>query len=247
MPAHDWTRVSDGTFHDFHYSWVLEIKRALNNGLLPSGYYVMAEQIGGDLVAPDVLTLQATRQKPEPDDSLAGTATLTESPLVVHARATIARDTYARMQRTVVVRHTSDDRIVAMIEVISAGNKSSRHALRSLLDKAVAALDSGVHLLLVDVHPPGPRDPHGIHRALLNEIGSEDYVLDRARPLTAVAYVGGPVVEAFVGHFAVSEPLPQMPLFLTRENYIRVPLEAAYMAAWENVPPRYQVVLLASP
>ncbi len=25
MPVHDWTRVSDGTFHDFHYSWVLEI------------------------------------------------------------------------------------------------------------------------------------------------------------------------------------------------------------------------------
>ena len=26
MPVHDWTRGSDGTFHDFHYSWVLEIK-----------------------------------------------------------------------------------------------------------------------------------------------------------------------------------------------------------------------------
>src|SRR6266567_6178426 len=128
MPVHDWTRVSDGTFHDFHYSWVLEIKRALKNGLLPKGYYVMAEQIGGELG-------------------------------------------YARLQRTVVVRHTSDDRIVATIEVLSTGNKSSRHALRSILDKSVAALDSGVHLLLIDVHPPGPRDPHGIHRALLNEIG----------------------------------------------------------------------------
>src|ERR1700683_5373773 len=123
MPVHDWTRVSDGTFHDFHYSWLLEIKRALKRGLLPKGYYVMAEQIGGDLGAPDVLTLQAKGQKPGSDDSLSGTATLTESPPVVHARATIARDSYARMQRTVVVRHTSDDRIVAMIEIMSAGNK----------------------------------------------------------------------------------------------------------------------------
>ena len=49
VPMHDWTRVSDGTFHDFHYSWVLEIKRALKRGLLPEGYYVMAEQFGGDL------------------------------------------------------------------------------------------------------------------------------------------------------------------------------------------------------
>src|SRR3954469_15289970 len=58
MPMHDWTRVSDATFHDFHYSWVLEIKRALKRGLLPPGYYVMAEQFGGDLGAPGVLTLR---------------------------------------------------------------------------------------------------------------------------------------------------------------------------------------------
>src|SRR5258708_673690 len=171
MPVHDWTRVSDGTFHDFHYSWVLEIKRALKRGLLPKGYYVMAGQFGGDLGAPDVLTLR------------------------------IARDAYTRAQRTLVIRHTSDDRIVAMIEVLSPGNKSSRHALRSFLDKAVAALDGGIHLLLVDVHPPGPRDPHGIHGAVLHEIGTEDYVLGGERPLTAVAYTAGAVVDAFVVHF----------------------------------------------
>src|SRR5437870_1834480 len=114
MPVHDWTRVSDGTFHDFQYSWVLEIKRALKRGLLPEGYYVMAEQLGGNLGAPHILPLH-----------------------------------YPRMQRTIVLRHTSNDRIVAMIEILSPGNKSSRHAIRSLLDKAVAALYSGVHLLLV--------------------------------------------------------------------------------------------------
>ncbi len=107
MPVHDWTRVSDGIFHDFHYSWVLETKRTLKRGLLPKGYYVMAEQIGGDLGVPQILIL-------------------------------------AGLQRSLVIRHTSDDRIVAMIEVLSAGNKSSRHAIRSFLDKAVAALDGGV-------------------------------------------------------------------------------------------------------
>ncbi len=234
MPLHDWTGVSDGTFHDFHYSWVLEIKRALARGLLPKGYHVMAEQFGADFRVPDVLALQ-----------LAETATLIETPPVVHARTTIARDSYARKQRTLVIRHTSDDRIVAMIEVLSPGNKSSRHAIRSFLDKAVAALDGGVHLLLIDVHPPGPRDPQGIHGAVLNEIGTEEYALNSERPLTAVAYIGGLVVEAFVAHFAVGEPIPQMPLFLTRENYVHIPLEAAYLAAWEDVPQRYQAELLA--
>src|SRR5882724_10915937 len=103
MPMHDWTRVSDGTFHDFHYSWVLEIKRALKRGLLPKGYYVMAEQFGGDLGAPDVLTLQTARKKAEPEGFLSGTAALTEAPPGVHARTTIARDTYARVQRTLVI------------------------------------------------------------------------------------------------------------------------------------------------
>jgi hypothetical protein len=238
--------VSDGTFYDYHYSWVLEIKRALMRGLLPQGYYVMAEQFGGDLGAPDVLTLQAAGMKPEPEGPLAGTATLTETPPVVHARTTIARDSYARMQRNVIVRHTSNDRIVAMIEVLSPGHKSSRQAIRSFLDKTVAALDSGVHLLLVDVHPPGPRDPNGIHGAILNEIGTVDYVLSRERPLTAAAYAAGTDIEALVAHFAVGEPIPPMPLFLTRNNYIQVPLEAAYVAAWEDVPPQYRAILRGS-
>src|ERR1700722_13386542 len=118
MPVHDWTRVSDGTFHDFHYSWVLEIKRALKRGLLPKGYYVMAEQFGGDIGAPDVLTLQAADKEPPSEGPLSGTATLTESPPAVQVRTTIQRDPYTRVQRTLVIRHTSDDRIVAMIEVL---------------------------------------------------------------------------------------------------------------------------------
>ena len=244
MPVHNWAQVSDGAFHDFHYSWVLEIKRALKRGLLPEGYYVMAEQLGGDLGVPDVLTLQATTAKPPTECRLSGTVTLTETPPRVHTRSTIARDPYARRQRTLVIRHTSDDRIVAMIEVLSAGNKSSRHAFRSFLGKAIAALDGGIHLLLIDIHPPGPRDPQGIHGALLNEIGTENYALDGAHPLTSVAYVGGTVIEAFVAHFSIAEQIPQMPLFLTNENYVQVPLEACYMAAWEDVPECYQRVLL---
>lgn len=247
MPVPDWTRVSDGTFHHFHYAWVLETLRTLRRGLLPTGYYVMAEQIGGAIGEPDVLTLQTSATNPDPEGFPAGTATLTETPPMVQTRMTIPRDPYARLQRTVVVRHTSGDQIVAMIEILSRGNKSSRHAIRSFLDKAVAALNSGIHLLLVDVHPPGPRDPNGIHGALLNEIGTEEYQLGRERPLTAVAYFSGiDLVDAHVNHFSVGDAIPEMPLFLNRENVIRVPLQAAYTAAWEDVPPQYQQVLLAS-
>lgn len=244
MPLHDWTRVSDGVFHNFHYSWVLEIKRALMRGLLPPGYYVMAEQFGGDVGAPDVLTLQAKEAEAVPTGPLPGTATLAESPPAVAVRTRISRSHYARKQRTLVIRHVSGDRIVALIEVISPGNKSSRHAIRSLLAKMVAALDGGVHLLFVDVHPPGPRDPQGLHAALLSEITNDTYALPEDRRLTVASYVGGAgVVEAFVAHFAVGQAIPEMPLFLTNEHYLRVPLESTYLAAWEDLPAQHQATL----
>jgi hypothetical protein len=244
MPVHDWTKVDDGVFHDFHLSWLIEIKRALMRGLLPPGYYVMAEQVGGDLGTPDVLTLQAAGSEASPGGSLPGIATLTQSPPPVLIRARIARDTYARKQRTLVIRHRSNDRIVALIEVLSRGNKSSQHAIRTLLNKVVAALDAGIHVLLIDVHPPGPRDENGVHGAVLGEIGDHDYALPLGKPLTAVSYAGGAnVVDALLAHYAVGDAIPDMPLFLTNEHFIYVPVEAAYMTAFEDVNPQHQAAV----
>ena len=58
MKVHDWSRVDDGTFHHFHHSWIEEIQRALNAGLLPDWLYAMAEQQVSEF-GPDVLALQA--------------------------------------------------------------------------------------------------------------------------------------------------------------------------------------------
>jgi len=38
MPIHDWSRVDAGLFHDFHQAWTIELRKALNRGLLPPGY-----------------------------------------------------------------------------------------------------------------------------------------------------------------------------------------------------------------
>jgi hypothetical protein len=35
MPVHAWTRVTAGTFHDFHNAWIAELRNALNGGVLP--------------------------------------------------------------------------------------------------------------------------------------------------------------------------------------------------------------------
>jgi len=43
MPLHDWTRVPAGLFHDFHQSWSIRLKDALNAGRLPDGIVALVE------------------------------------------------------------------------------------------------------------------------------------------------------------------------------------------------------------
>src|SRR4051794_11661506 len=103
MPVHDWTRVGAGIFHDFHHGWIADIKRALNRGLLPPDHYALAEPTAGGL-GPDVLTLQGPTNAAPPEIDL-----------------------YAARAKVIAIRHTSNHRVVAVVEIVSPGNKSNRH------------------------------------------------------------------------------------------------------------------------
>lgn len=89
MPVHDWTRVSDGIFQDFHLVWTAELRQVLNEGILPQSY------------APGEQEADTSRQ------------------------------------RTLVIRHTSEHRIVALIKIASAANKGSQDVLDTF-DRGVA-------------------------------------------------------------------------------------------------------------
>lgn len=242
MPMHDWKRVDAGIFHDFHVTWIGILKNALNSGLLPPDYYALAEQVAGE-IGPDVLTLQ-TPNPPDgggDKDAPGAVAVVSAPPKVLHTiRPGI--DEYVFKRRSIAIRHVSNHRLIALIEILSPGNKASRHALRSFLDKAESALAHGIHLLLIDPHPPGPRDPRGIHAAIWERLFDEA-VPTPEKPLTLVAYAAGVVPTAYFEPLAVGDPLPDMPLFLTPEQYINVPLESTYSAAYEGVPRYYRAIL----
>jgi hypothetical protein len=54
---------------------------------------------------------------------------------------------------------------------------------------------------------------------------------------------GYPCLEAFIEPAAVGGSLAEMPLFLTSDEYVPVPLEATYNAAFAEVPRRWRRVL----
>ena len=179
---------------------------------------------------PDVLTLHSSPEPLEPD--------------WLPPDQTVEQTLLAR-RRTLAIRHVSGHRLIALIEIISPGNKDRARHVDELVNKAAAAVEHGVHVLLLDLFPPGPHDPSGIHGSLLQALqpSPEPYVLPANAPLTLASYVAGPQVDIYIEHLAVGSPLPEMPLFLRPDRYVNVPLEPTYQAAYRGTPAVWREVL----
>lgn len=175
----------------------------------PPDYFALVEQnIRGPI--PDVLTLQLSAGMSEVD-------------------------VYADKANRITVRHRHGN-VVAVIEIVSPGNKASRAEFRSLVEKSAAVIRQGVHLLVIDLFPPGKRDPQGVPKAIWDELGEEELELPPDKPLTMGAFDAGPPRVAYVEPVAVGDVLPEMPLFLKPEYYVPAPLEATYQTTWSAFP-----------
>jgi hypothetical protein len=234
MPIHDWTKVNAGIFHHFHQDWTIEIARTLNRGLLPANYHALAEQIAGGPI-PDVLTLEHTPRPPAGETDTAGGLAVAATPPRTRIVRQAESEQYAGRANRIVIRH-SLGYVVAVLEIVSQGNKDSRTALRAFVEKTAGFLRQGVHLLIIDLFPPTSRDPQGIHQVIWDEIHEEPFELPPDKPLTLVAYKAGSVKTAYIEPVAVGDALPNMPIFLTSDIYVLVPLETTYMTTWSLCP-----------
>jgi hypothetical protein len=232
MPVHDWSRVDANLFHDFHQTWTIAIRNALNGGLLPEGYSALVEQHAAGVV-PDVIALQRRARRNQPAEPKGG-AVVTATPKTRHVLRAEEEISAARGNR-ITIRHPLG-RVVCVIEIVSPGNKGSRSALRSFVEKTVDFLRHGVHLLVVDLFPPSVRDPQGIHKAIWDEIEEDPFELPADRPLTLAAYVADVPKTAYVEPVGVGDVLPDMPAYLDPDSWVPVPLEATYQATWASCP-----------
>jgi hypothetical protein len=239
MPIHDWTRVEAGTFHSFHQQWITYLCASLNTGGLPDGFFAMPEQIIGGPI-PDVVALQTSA--PRKSLNRPNRAVPVTTPPKVRIVQQAETDRYAAKADRVVIKHARGQ-VIALIEIVSPGNKNSWHAIRTFVDKMADLLDQGIHILIVDLFPPSVRDPQGIHKAIWQEITDESFELPADKKLTTVAYSAGSLKVAYVEPLAVGDVLPDMPIFLEPGLHVPVALEATYQATWDVFPEELQELL----
>jgi hypothetical protein len=247
---HDWSRVNAGTYHSFHNAWITHLQEALNGGLLPKRYYALGEQRAGE-IHPDVLALresngdESSLSTASSDDGMVAVA---EAPPHVELAQEADKEAvfYLAKRRTLVIRHVSGDRIVAIVEIVSPANKHTRNAVDDFVDKVMAALNEGIHVLVIDPFPPGKYDPQGLHAAVWQELGESIVELPADRRLELVSYCAKAQIKAYIEPIRVGSPLPDMPLFLRKTHYIHAPLETTYMQAWTGVPERWRRVVADS-
>ena len=245
MPLYDWSNIDAGIFHDFHTVWIGQIRNALNEGLLPGDFYALAEQHAGQMI-PDVLTLRTPPSPREPvpvepppvwSGSESGGVAVADAPPRVTTVETI--DPVPReLRRTLTIRHVSTHRIVALLEIVSPSNKDRAEHIEQFAVKSANALEQGIHVLVIDLFAPGQFDPHGIHYEIQRQISPFAEPADDANRYcsTLVSYAADRPIRVYREHVALLAELPPMPLFLTPERYINVPLEATHALAWRGMP-----------
>ncbi len=79
---------------------------------------------------------------------------------------------YRRKQNVLAVRHASGDHLVAIVEIMSKGNKSGRKALEDFVRKAAEFLGHQIHLLIVDLQQP----TRAIRREFTEQSGTRSLV-----------------------------------------------------------------------
>lgn len=155
-------------------------------------------------------------------------------------------DPYVRKARRIAIRSAVEgDRVVAVIEIVPSGNKTPRSRRERFVGKSVAFLEEGIHLAFVDIHPPTPLVPHGFHAAIAAELGRKATPAAPDRPLSAVSYqvLEAGTVRAHFVPLKVGDRLPELAVFLSPHEFVRLPLEATYEDAFRTVPWKYREAL----
>lgn len=223
MALHDWA-ILDG-WEGVHHLWMSELLHDLKANL-PPGYRAIigaSPLVSAPLLTskPDVAVAAVT---PKPAWSGDGHSGVPEPDYEV-AISTVEEDLTLMVGR--------GSRVVAVVELISPGNKDRPAFRRKFGRHYENYLRNGVNLLLIDVHrrPAAFSFPHYLATALgvtapaLSAPAAVSYGLSFPLP------TNGRMLDIWQRPLVVGQPLPAMTLMLSNNDYVSVNLDATYSRA----------------
>ncbi len=214
----------------FHSSWANAISEALNDELLPQGFFAEPETHASGRVEIDVATFDG-REGPANAFGLAATATLPPRIWSPPAPAILMPAVFPGSFRVQVFRSDGGAVLVGAIELASPGNKDRGDQRRAFATKCANYLYQGVSLVIVDVVTSRHGNLHNLLVGLMERepnclFGNEDSLYAIAyRPVRRAA---AELIEIWPSALTLGHSLPTLPLFLGGDLFVPVNLEAAY-------------------
>lgn len=225
-PLHDW--------ESFHARWAVALADMLN-GLLPPRYLAEVQIHIGRQVEADVAEFELVPSiyDEEGNGSPGGVAVEVQAWAPPAAVQTV--DIAFPDDIEVHVFDMRDSkRLVAVIELISPGNKDRPEARRTFAAKCVAYLQRGIGLIIVDIVTIRGGN---LHREVLDLLGqAESSALPADVAMYAAAYRPAHrgdknQLDLWPAALALAQPLPLLPLALRGAFFVPVDLEATYSEA----------------
>lgn len=221
-------------WESFHVNWAGAIADALNERLLPEGYFAEEHARIGARVEIDVASFQETRS---PAGHNGGTLTLPPRVWTPPAPALVLPAVFPDDFEVLVFESEGGATLVGAIELVSPANKDRDTHRRAFAIKCASYLSKGISLVVVDIVTSRQAN---LHNELMQLLGHGDQsTLPVEVFLYAVAY--RPVVraqaeqiEVWPETLALGRPLPTVPLALNAEVCLPLDLEAAYVAACQR-------------
>lgn len=228
MPLHDWTRSTDAAFHSFHLGWLWNLARTLNTSVLPAGYEARTEEYVGPYEA-DIVALEVGAGSSEAvrgsGGTLVPTLTIDRPRFLVHREHRLA------------LYSARDERRVAVVEVISRGNKNSQVRVEWFGRKLLEYIENGLNLTILDVLPPTRLVPDGFASGLARSLGTAVGLPQTALQATSFECDAEPPrVRVYAAELRVAQALPDVPLFLDQEVHVAGPLESTYVETVSGLP-----------
>jgi len=233
MPLRDHFRSPVNDTHSWdevHGGWPMEIVRDLK-AILSAGFRAAPKVHLGSPFEVDVSTYDLdARQLHASEGSAEGATAVIASP---SPTLTVEADLTEQDEYEVRIYDTERGRLlVAAIEIVSPSNKDRPTEREIFVGKVASLLQQGVCVSLVDL--VSVREAN-LYAELLRLLGRSDPALGLTPPhLYAVTLRGRkppkrrPLLDAYFYPMALGQPLPTLPIWLTPDLRISLPLEPSY-------------------